>query len=132
MSNNFKIEITTPGKLAYSADVEMAVIPGDEGEMGVLAGHAQTLTTLKNGVIRIFEGDQVKDKIFVAGGFSEINPSEVSVLATVAEDLSKVDKQDIESKIVAAEEKLKSAANDFEKKIAQEEIDLNNQILEHI
>lgn len=132
MSNKFKIEITTPSKLAYSGEVDMAVIPGEEGELGVLVNHAETMTTLKNGVINLYQGDVIKDRVFVAGGFSEINPDEVSVLATDAEDLSKVDKKEIEQRISDAQIQLKVADTDFDKKLAQEAIDLNKQILESL
>lgn len=132
MVEKFKIEITTPGKLAYSGDIEMAVIPGEDGELGVLAGHAETLTTLKNGVVNLYQGEIIKDRIFVAGGFSEITPSEVSILATEAEDLSQIDRSEIEQKVADAEIKFKVADTDFEKKLAQDTIDLNNKILENL
>ncbi len=129
MSNTFKIEITTPGKLAFSGDVEMAIIPAYEGEMGILAGHAKTITTLQNGIVKILEGDVVKERFFVSGGFSEVNPEEVSILATEAENLNELDRKLVEQRISDAEIKLKVSDSDFEKKLAQESIELNNQIL---
>jgi F-type H+-transporting ATPase subunit epsilon len=133
MAEKFKIEVTTPGKLVYRSDVELASIPGEDGEFGVLAGHSAVISNLKTGVINIYsnanDNNSIEGRIFVAGGFAEVNDSSVSVLATEAYDLAKITKAEVQGKIDSANVKLNTSDDDFEKRRAQEVIDLNQQIL---
>lgn len=133
MATKFKLDITTPGKLVFSGEVEMAVIPGEEGEFGVLAEHSELISNLKAGVVKVFananDNESVEGRIFVAGGFAEVNPSATAVLATEAYDLSKVSRAEVEGRINDATAKLNTAETDFEKRRAQEIIELNQAIL---
>lgn len=133
MAETFKLEITTPGKLVYSGNVELATIPGAEGEFGVLAGHSAVISNLRAGVVNIYssanDNSSVAGRVFIAGGFAEVNGAEASVLATEAYDLSKITRDEIQAKIEAAQVKLNTSDSDFEKRRAQEIIDLSNQIL---
>lgn len=84
MAATFELELVSPEKLLLSRPVEMAVIPAAEGEMGVLPGHAPMIVALRGGIIRVTEGGQVTDRLFVPGGFAEITPARVTVLADEA------------------------------------------------
>ncbi len=133
MANKFKLDITTPGKQVFSAEVEMATIPGEEGEFGVLAGHSGVISTLRAGVVSVYananDNNSVESRIFVAGGFVEVNEESTAVLATDAYDLSQITKEEVQQKIDAANVKLNTADNDFDKARAREAIELNQQIL---
>ena len=133
MAETFKIEITTPGKLVFSEQVEMATIPGEDGEFGVLAGHSAVISNLKTGLVNIYsnanDNNSISSRIFVAGGFAEVNEASVSVLATESYDLAKITKEEVQAKIDAANVKLNTSDDDFEKRRAQEVIELNQQIL---
>src|SRR3954447_25918530 len=86
------LEIVTPEKLLLSRAVDMVVIPGSEGDMGVLEGHSPAIVMLRGGVIALYEGEQVTDQMYVAGGFAEVTPERCTVLANeilVATDLSR-------------------------------------------
>ena len=75
----FKIEILSPSKPLFKGEVEMAVLPGEHGELGILKGHAPLLTTLKKGRIRLKFGRE--EKTFdIESGFVEINKKETTVL----------------------------------------------------
>ena len=63
-----KFELVSPERLLMSRDVDMVVVPGEEGDFGVLPGHALFLTLVRPGLIDIYKGDEVSDQIFVAGG----------------------------------------------------------------
>jgi len=76
------LEIVTPEKLLLSQEVEMVVLPGVEGELGVLYATAPMIIALKEGAIRIYESDRVIQEIQVNGGFAEITPERCTVLAT--------------------------------------------------
>ncbi|MBB5372980.1 ATP synthase F1 subunit epsilon [Acidocella aromatica] len=75
------LEIISPEKLLLARDVDMVVIPGTEGDIGVLPGHSMLITGLRGGLVDIYEKDQVTDRFFVSGGFAEITESRIAVLA---------------------------------------------------
>ena len=78
------LEIVSPDRLLLSQPVDMAVIPASEGDMGVLPGHAPVIVLLRGGVISIYEGGAVRQKLFVSGGFAEVTPERCTVLADEA------------------------------------------------
>jgi F-type H+-transporting ATPase subunit epsilon len=132
MAEKFKVNITTPGKLVFEDNVEMVTIPGEEGEFGVLAGHSPLISGIASGLISIYSDNSLKDRVFVAGGFAEVNQKEVNILATESYNLSKIKKTDIEDKIAKAQIKLNTSDIEFDKKIAQEIIDINQKILSYL
>ena len=74
MAETLQFELVSPEKLLFSKPVAMVTVPGGEGEYGVLPGHAPMITTVKPGVIEVFaEEVAVGERIFVAGGFAEID-----------------------------------------------------------
>ena len=70
MVEALKLELVSPEKLILSEDVEMAVLPGGEGDFGVMRGHSPVISTLRPGEIVIFEKNKIKSRIFVGGGFA--------------------------------------------------------------
>ena len=75
----FHFELVSPEKLLLSKAVEMVVVPGMEGDFGVLPRHAPLLSTIRPGIIRVYEGGQVVEQIFVAGGFVEVTGQRCTV-----------------------------------------------------
>jgi F-type H+-transporting ATPase subunit epsilon len=74
-------ELVTPDKLVMSEDVHMVVVPGSEGESGIMAGHAPYMTTLKNGEIAVYRTSGAQpERIPVTGGFAEVSDRVLSVL----------------------------------------------------
>jgi F-type H+-transporting ATPase subunit epsilon len=97
------LEIVSPERLLLSRRVDMVVIPGSEGDMGVLEGHAPAIVMLRGGIIALYEGEQVTDQMYVAGGFAEVTPERCTVLANevlIAADLSR---EEGERRLAAAE-----------------------------
>ncbi|MDE0076358.1 MAG: ATP synthase F1 subunit epsilon [Caldilineaceae bacterium] len=76
-----QVEIVTPSRQLYSGEVEMITMPGVEGEMGVLAGHAPLLTTLNIGELTLHNADGEPEYIAVSGGVVEVLPDKVIVMA---------------------------------------------------
>jgi F-type H+-transporting ATPase subunit epsilon len=75
------LEIISPEKLLLSRPVDMVVIPGTEGDLGILPGHARLITGLRGGLVDIYEAGRVTDRLFVSGGFAEVTQDRCSVLA---------------------------------------------------
>ena len=98
-----ELEIVSPEKLLLSRPVEMVVLPAYEGEMGVLQGHSPMIVLLRGGTIRLYEGGVVKEELYVSGGFAEVTPERVTVLATEATPSAEVSKAEGERRMAAAE-----------------------------
>jgi len=98
------LEIVSPEKLLLARPVDMVVIPAYEGELGVLPGHSLMIVLLRGGEIRLYEGAQVTDRLYVSGGFAEITPERCTVLATEAIPIAEVSKAEAERRLAAAEE----------------------------
>ena len=82
---DFKFELVTPERLVMSDDVYMVVVPGTEGESGILAGHAPYMTTLRDGELAIYRtANGQPERIPVTGGFAEVSESGLTVLAESA------------------------------------------------
>ena len=73
-------ELVSPLKLLFSGDVDSVVIPGSEGEMTILVEHAPVLTSLRPGIL-VMTSAKGAERIFVRGGFAEVNPKGLTVLA---------------------------------------------------
>jgi F-type H+-transporting ATPase subunit epsilon len=87
-----KCEIVSQDRLVYEGEAEMVIVPGSLGEMGILPGHAPLLSTLDLGVIRVKSGDQ--EEVFtVTGGFIEVQPDIVTIMADAAENVNDIDVQ---------------------------------------
>ena len=87
-----RCEIVSQDRLVYEGEADIVVVPGSLGEMGILGGHAPLLSTLELGVIRVKSGDQ--EEVFtVTGGFVEVQPDIVTIMADAAENVEDIDIQ---------------------------------------
>jgi F-type H+-transporting ATPase subunit epsilon len=103
MAGTFQLELVSPERLLLSRQVEMAVIPSAEGEMGVLPGHAPMVVALRGGVISVRENGAESERLFVAGGFAEVLPDRCTVLADEATPVAEVSRAEAERRLAAAE-----------------------------
>ncbi len=127
--NKVEFELVSPEKLVLSEPVDMVVVPGAEGDFGVLVRHAPMISALRPGVIRVFEGNEVRERIFVAGGFAEVTPERCTVLAQEAVPVGEIDSAAIEAALKDLREDAVDAKSDEERaaieaKIAAEETKL--------
>ncbi len=122
--DTFQFELVSPEKLLISEEVQHVVVPGVEGEFGVLAHHAPLLSTLKPGVVKVFktEGGE-PERLFVKGGFADVNPKGLTILADEAVPMSEFDVASLDQAIKDAEEDLSDAEGDKAKLRAQEKLD---------
>jgi F-type H+-transporting ATPase subunit epsilon len=107
MAETLHFSLVSPERELYSGDVEQVDAPGVEGEFGVLPRHAPFMTTLKPGVVRIYEGGQITP-VFVRGGFADVTPAGLTILAEEAVRLADVDVAALETQIA----NVRSDAND--------------------
>jgi F-type H+-transporting ATPase subunit epsilon len=112
MAEAFKFELITPERMLLSEDASQVVIPGTEGEFTVLAGHAPVISGLRPGVIAASLADNRTVRLFVKGGFAEVEQNRLVVLAQQALDVDAVDRGVLAAELEAAESELAAATDD--------------------
>jgi F-type H+-transporting ATPase subunit epsilon len=102
MADTFHFELTSPDQLVFSGEVEHVVVPGSEGEFGVLANHAPLIALLRPGILTILGPKE--ERFVVRGGFAEVNPKGLTVLADFAAPVEDVDRDMLAAQIKDLEE----------------------------
>jgi len=125
-----KFELVSPEQLLVSQEVDMVVVPGEEGDFGVLPGHALFLTLVRPGLIDIYKGDEVSARIFVAGGFAEVNGECCTVLAEEAVDLVDVERSAVEERISRNEHAISLANSDEDVAVYEHDLATGRALLE--
>ena len=97
------LEIVSPLQLVLSRPVDMVVIPAEEGDMGVLEGHTPMIVMLRGGAISLYAGDEVSERLFVAGGFAEVTQERCTVLATEVVPVADLRRAEGERRLAEAE-----------------------------
>jgi F-type H+-transporting ATPase subunit epsilon len=115
MADKVKFELVSPEKILVSEDVDMVVVPGTEGNFGVLPGHSPLISSVRPGLIAVYEGNVVVQQIFVAGGFAEVTPVRCTVLADAAIVVSAIDRVAAEADLRDAEARLPALRDAAEK-----------------
>jgi len=110
MAGNIILEVVTPDRSVVSEEAQIVVAPGEYGEFGVLIGHTSFLTTLKTGMLRYKDKAGSERIVFVSGGFAEVLPNKVTVLAESAERRRDIDIERAKSAVKRAEERLAAAS----------------------
>jgi F-type H+-transporting ATPase subunit epsilon len=108
MPDLVQFELVTPERLLLSEAVEMVVVPGTEGNFGVLPGHAPLISSIRPGTIDIYSGQTVTRRIFVVSGIAEVTPERCTVLADEAVPPDELDRGTIESELQVLEGNLPS------------------------
>ena len=111
MASTIRLEVVTPERLLVSEDVDEIIAPGYEGEFGVLPEHTQYLAILAIGILRYRKGSDVR-KLAVGGGFAEVMPDRVVVMADVAEKAEEIDVDRARRAHARAEELLRTLSLD--------------------
>jgi F-type H+-transporting ATPase subunit epsilon len=108
MAGRVAFELVTPERLLLSEPVEMVVVPGTEGNFGVLPGHAPLISTIRPGMIEIYEAQTVVQRIFVVSGIAEVTPERCTVLADEAVSPDTFDRSAVEADLRIVEGNLPS------------------------
>jgi F-type H+-transporting ATPase subunit epsilon len=115
-------QLVAPERLLASAEVDMVVVPGAEGDFGVLPQHSLFMSVLRPGVIETYQGNQVSERIFVAGGFAEVNERGCTVLAEEAMPVAEIELEQARSRLSDARDDLREAADDVARARLEREI----------
>jgi len=94
-----EFELVSPERLLTSESADMVVVPGAEGDFGVLPRHSLLISAVRRGVIQVWNDNAVSDRIFVAGGFCEVTSERCTVLAEEAVRVGEIDRQAVEAEL---------------------------------
>jgi F-type H+-transporting ATPase subunit epsilon len=113
MAATIEFDLVAPEAVILAEPVEMVVLPGADGDFGVLPRHAPLVSSLRPGVITVYDRQgsswQPRERIFVAAGFAEVTPVRVTVLAEDAQPLTQMDRANVERELAAAKEAVDDA-----------------------
>ena len=113
MESKISFDLVSPEKLLFNDDVGMIIIPGKDGDIGVLPGHSKLLSSLRPGRIMVYgEGKNLLKSFFVSGGFVEINPQKCIVLGEEVQEMNSLDKTEIERQISELEKNLENSSQE--------------------
>jgi F-type H+-transporting ATPase subunit epsilon len=114
MAEKLFLEVVTPQKAIVREDVEIVVAPGSDGEFGALKGHTTFLTSLKMGTLRYKDANGKERLLFINGGFAEVLPNKVTILAESAERQEDIDVARAQKAKERAEQRLSAKASDLD------------------
>jgi F-type H+-transporting ATPase subunit epsilon len=117
---NFRLVM--PERELLNTEADMVVVPGSEGDFGVLPGHAPLISTVRPGVLEVYQGAKVEQRFLVAGGFAEVTPERCTVLAEEAVPFEQVTADQLAERERAAEVSLNDASTDAETAAAQKNL----------
>ncbi len=130
MADKVEFELVLPERLLVSEGVDMVVVPGEEGDFGVLPGHALFLSGVRPGMIEIYNGETISDRIFVAGGFAEVTGERCTVLAEEAVNLAEVERVSVEARISDNEQAISVANPDEDMTEYENDLRIGRALLE--
>ena len=122
MAQKISFDLVSPEKLLLSVQADMVTVPGTEGYMGVIAGHAPLVSTLRAGMIDV-QIDGKDDRYFIRGGFAEINAGKITVLADEAIPMTELDLAILDQRISDAQEDELAADTDAARARAAQLVD---------
>lgn len=117
MAETFKFELVSPERLLISADVKSVLVPGDEGDFVVLANHAPMMSVLRPGLV-VLDGEGGEQRFYVDGGFSDMGPSGLTILAEHAANCAELKGDALEAERKSAAKTVEAAEGDAAKRHA--------------
>lgn len=127
----FHFDLVSPEKLVFSGEVEQVDIPGSEGDLGVLAGHAPLVATIRPGIMTVTVGGR-REKIVVLGGLAEISAKGLTVLADVATSVADIDRVQFAKTVAQMEAEIAKAAQGSQLDREIERLDHFKTVLQHL
>lgn len=118
MADTLELELVSPESLLLSRPVEMVVVPGAEGDFGVLPGHAALISNIRPGALIVFEGGKAAERFFLAGGFAEVTPERCTILAEGAVRVADIDRAALEQEIRDLREDVAQSPEDAQSQAA--------------
>ncbi|MEM7493394.1 MAG: F0F1 ATP synthase subunit epsilon [Pseudomonadota bacterium] len=121
MADKLNFSLVSPARELFSGEVDHVIAPGSEGEFGVLVNHAPFMTTLKNGIVRVLDGGSTTMRLFVRGGFADVTPAGLTILAEEAVNLDSVSVESVQKDMNALRLQILEESEHSKKEMLEEE-----------
>jgi F-type H+-transporting ATPase subunit epsilon len=129
MADKVNFELVSPERLLMSVQAEMVVVPGADGDFGVMAGHAPVVSTIRPGVVVVYKGEgSAPERLFVRGGFAEVTAKALTLLAEEAVVLADLDLARVDQDLANLQEDVRDAKDDEGRSKAQAKYDRLKQV----
>jgi F-type H+-transporting ATPase subunit epsilon len=133
MADKIKFELVSPERLLMSVDADMVVVPGADGDFGAMPGHAPLISTIRPGLIVVYKGDNAaQERFFVRGGFAEVTPEAVTVLAEEAVAVADLDMAKLDKDLANLQEDIRDAKDEESRARAQTDYERLKQVRDAI
>jgi F-type H+-transporting ATPase subunit epsilon len=119
VADKIEFELVAPERLLIEGEFDMIVLPGENGDFGVLPRHAPLISTLRPGTIVIFEDGQITSRIFVAAGFAEVMAERLTVMAEQASPIEEIDRAEVQQAISGLRDDIGIACDESERAVAE-------------
>ena len=122
MIEKIAFDLVAPDRLVSSIEVDMVVVPGADGDFGALKGHAPLISSLRPGLIEVHDNGRITERLFVPGGFAEVNQTRLTILAEEAENTADLSVAAVRQELTNAQEDLADASDTAAKDEAKKRV----------
>ena len=132
MNNKVDFELVSPEKLQMSTQASMVVIPGTEGDFGVLAGHTDIISNIRAGIVCVYVDEIIDRRVCVSGGVAEVSEDRCTILADEAIILEEVDKKTAEDRLSEAQKTLEQSQDEASRITAKKQVEIARSLLDAV
>lgn len=132
MNDKVDFELVSPEKLLMSTQASMVVIPGIEGDFGILAGHTDIISNIRVGIVDVYADEIIDKRVFVSGGVAEVSEDRCTILADEAIVLEEIDKKTAEGRLSEAEKILDESKDEAARVTAERQVAIAQTLLDAV
>ena len=132
MNDKVDFELVSPEKLLMSTQASMVVIPGTEGDFGILAGHTDIISNMRVGIVDVYADEIIDKRVFVSGGVVEVSEDRCTILADEAIPLEEVDQKTAEDRFSGAQKILDQTKDEASRVIAERQVEIAQSLLDAV
>ena len=132
MNDKVDFELVSPEKLLMSTQASMVVIPGTEGDFGILAGHTDIISNIRVGIVDVYADEVIDKRVFVSGGVAEVSEDRCTILADEAIVLEEIDKKTAEGRLSEAQKILDGSKDEAARVTAERQVVIAQSLLDAV
>ena len=132
MNDKVDFELVSPEKLLMSTQASMVVIPGTEGDFGILAGHTDIISNIRVGIVDVYTDEIIDKRVFVSGGVAEVSEDRCTILADEAIVLEEIDKKTAEVRLSEAQKILDESKDEAARVTAERQVAIAQTLLDAV
>ncbi len=131
IDKSLTIKIVTPEDTVFSGVADMLVIPGSEGELGILPNHIPLITMLREGILKVYTNNRITAEILISKGYGQVFGNEIVILTEFALNLAEISMSQLQENLTSLEEKLEKTQLEANRVLIKQDISRHKLILDH-